>query len=123
MLIIIEKIILKMSRGGTDRQPTGIYAFSNEIITINVESDDDPLPSIRFSQYIREYMNWLSFPFELKKGKNILKAHIEVNIESGGPIYIENKYIPNEQSQNIKIYFEGGTLFQINDDENSFKDF
>ena len=125
------KNILKMSRGGTNRQPTGIYAFTNESITIYVESNnDDPLPSIYFSQYIGESSGWLTNPFKLKKGINNLKVpefdikNIEVNIKSGGPIYIENKYTSNEQSQNIKIYFEGGIifpLFRLNDDENSFK--
>ena len=43
--------ILKMANGGTNKQPTGIYGFSNEIITVYVEANiDDPLPFIRFSQ-------------------------------------------------------------------------
>ena len=64
-----------MSRGGTNRQPTGIYAFANEFITIYAESNDDsPLPSIIFSQYIGESSNWLSSPFQLKKGKKYFKS-------------------------------------------------
>ena len=70
-----SKQILKMSRGGTNRQPTGIYAYSNETIIIYVQSnDEDPLPSIRFSQYIGKYSNWLAKPIQLQKGKNILKV-------------------------------------------------
>ena len=123
--------ILKMSRGGTNRQPTGIYAFSKELIIIYVESNyDDPLPSIRFSQYIGKSSNWLSAPIKIKKGINYIKVpefdikDIEVKIKSGGPIYIENPFTLNEQSENIKIYFEGGILFpyfRLNDDEYIFK--
>ena len=122
--------ILKMANGGTNKQPTGIYGFSNEIITVYVEANiDDPLPFIRFSQYIG-HKNWISSTIELKKGKNIFKiqefnlSDIEVKLKSGGPIYIENKYTSNEQSQNIKIYIEGGILFplfRLNDNEDEFK--
>ena len=124
--------ILKMSRGGTNRQPTGIYGFANETITFYVEAnDDDPLPSIYFSQYMGLYTNWLSSPINLIKGKNVLKvknfniSDLGVNIKPGGPIYIENKYISEEQSQNVKVYIEGGTLFpyfRLNDDEIKFKE-
>ena len=39
-----------MSRGGTNRQCTGIYGYSGDDIIIYVQADDDdPLPSIRFS--------------------------------------------------------------------------
>ena len=125
------KDILKMSRGGTNRQPTGIYGYSNETITIYVDAnDDDPLPSIRFSQYIGMYNKWLSLPYKLIKGKNILTINnfnvedIEIKIKPGGPIYIENKYTSDEQSQNVKIYFDDGILFPIfilNDNEEEFK--
>ena len=123
--------VLLMSRGGTNRQPTGIYAFSNDIITIIVDSDDnDPLPSIRFSQYIGLNSDWLSSSFKLKKGINYLNVtkfnidNIEVKVKKGGPIYIENPYEPKEQSQNVKLYFEDGILFplfRINDNEKNFK--
>ena len=120
-----------MSRGGTNRQHTGIFAFSNDIITIFVDSDDnDPLPSISFSQYIGLESGWLSPPFQLKKGINYLNVTefsiegIEVKLKKGGPIYIENPYEPNEQSQNVKLYFDDGILFplfRINDNEKNFK--
>ena len=41
----------------------------------------------------------------------------------GGPIYIINNYLPDEQSQNIKIYIDDGTLFPIfrlGDDEEDY---
>ena len=124
--------ILKMKRGGTDRQTTGIFGFSNESITIYVDAKDDEinLPSISFSQYRGNTSNWLSTSYKLKKGKNVLvftyfdTQKYEFQIKSGGPIYIENKFDENEQSQNIRIYIEGGTLFpvfRLNDDENEFK--
>ena len=123
--------ILKMRRGSANRQPTGIFVFSNETITIYVDANnDDPLPSIVFTQYVGIYNNWIKPSILLKKGVNVLKvdnfdiSDIKLNIRSGGPIYIENKYTPNEQSQNVKIYIEGGTLFpyfRLNDDEIIFK--
>ena len=126
-----SKSILKMSKGSTNRQPTGIYAYSNEIITFYVQANDnDPLPSIYFSQYVGNYSNWLSSPVQLLKGKNVLKVNefetygLIVKVKAGGPIYIENKNTSEEQSQNIKIYIEGGTLFplfRLNDDEHNFK--
>ena len=127
-----SRTILKMSRGGTNRQSTGIFGLSLENITVYVDAKDDEinLPSIRFSQYRGIYSNWLSSPYKLKKGKNIFvfpffdTHQYDFQIKSGGPIYIENKYDKNEQSQNIRIYIEGGTLFpvfRLNDDENEFK--
>ena len=127
-----SKSILKMSRGGTDRQTTGIFGLSNENITIYVDAKDNEvnLPSIRFSQYRGNTSYWLSNQYKLKKGKNVLAftyfdtQKYEFEIKSGGPIYIENKFEKDEQSQNIRIYIEGGTLFpvfRLNEDENEFK--
>ena len=88
------------------------------------------MPSIIFTQYLGLYNKWLDSPIQLKKGINILKikefdiSEIEVNVKSGGPIYITNKFTSDEQSQNVKIYIEGGTLFpyfRLNDDESKFK--
>ena len=122
---------LKMARGGTNRQCTGIYGFSKDDIIIYVQSEDDsPLPSIRFSQYIGQINKFLSSPFKLKKGKNVIKiptfdlSEIDVKVKSGGPIYIENPYTEDKQSQNIKIYIDNGILFPLfrkNDDEEEFK--
>ena len=62
-----------MSRGGTNRQPTGIFAHSGENISIYVEAEDnDPLPNIIFTQYIGIYSKWMGKKIQLKKGKNIL---------------------------------------------------
>ena len=119
------KNTLKMSIGGIDRQPTGIYAFGGEKITIFVEAEDnDPLPNIIFTQYfVGLYNDRRRLPTPLKKGINFFTVE-RFNMKSGGPIYIENKYTSEEQSQNIKIYIEGGVLFplfRINDNEEEFK--
>ena len=121
------KSILKMSRGGTDRQSTGIFAHSDETISIFVEAEDnDPLPNIIFTQYIGIYNRWVGQTIKLKKGKNFVTVNdfyisdIKVRLKEGGPIYIENKYTNEKQSQNIKIYIDGGVLFplfRINDNE------
>ena len=123
--------VRKLSRGGTNRQCTGIYGYSGDNIIIYVKSNhDDPLPSIRFSQYIGESAIFLSIPFQLRKGENILKipmfttGKIDVNVKPGGPIYIENLFTEKEQSQNIKIYIDNGILFplfRVNDNEEEFK--
>ena len=121
-----------MSRGCTNRQSTGIFGLSNEKIIIYVDANNDEinLPTIRFSQFIGIYSNWLSSPFKLHKGKNILlfpnynTQNYDMKVNSGGPIYIENKFTSEEQSQNIRIYIEGGILFpffKLNDNEIDFK--
>ena len=128
-----SRTILKMNRGSTNRQPTGIYAFSNEIINFFVEANDnDFLPSVVFSQFAGNFTNWLTSPIKLKRGKNYLKvkefdtSNLIIKVKSGGPIYIENIYTSEVQSQHIKIYIEGGTIFpffRLNDDEQAFKRF
>ena len=123
------KNTLRMSRGSNDRQPTGIYAFGGETITIFVEANDsDPLPII-LCQYIGLYNDRDLFFFRLKRGINSFTVYSfntngRDDIKSGGPIYFENGYTSEEQSQNVKIYIEGGVLFplfRINDNEEDFK--
>ena len=56
-----------MSKGSNDRQPTGIYGFSNEEIVIYVDcNEDDRLPSILFSQFFGN-PDWISKPIILQK--------------------------------------------------------
>ena len=132
--VLYSKNILKMSWGGTNRQCTGIYGIPDEIINIYVDCEDnDILPSIRFSQFLGNYKNgWLNSPIKLKKGINKLivpkfdMSNFKFKTNPGGPIYIENKYTSEEQSQKIKIYIEGGRLFPLfrkNDNETEFKQF
>lgn len=130
--ISYSKNVLKMSWGGTDRQCTGIYGFPNETINIYVDCEEnDPLPSIRFSQFLGLYKNgWLSNPIRLKKGINTLifpsfnLNNFKFPTNPGGPIYIENIFTSDQQSQNIRIYIEGGVVFPLfrkNDDEDEYK--
>ena len=123
--------ILKMEKGSTDKQPTGIFGLKNEIITIYVDSkDNNLLPSIQFSQFRSHSTSWISSAKSLKKGRNVLKfnefdvSSFKIETISGGPIYIINEYTSSEQSQDIKIYIEGGKLFplfRVNEDEVNFK--
>ena len=121
-----------MSRGCTNRQSTGIFGLSGEEIIIYVDANTEEinLPTIRFSQFIGINSDWLSSAYKLHKGKNILiftnynTQNFDTKVNPGGPIYIENKFTPEEQSQNIRIYIEGGILFplfRLNDDEIEFK--
>ena len=62
--------VLQMKKGGTNRQSTGIFEFSNKIITIFVDANNNgPLPSIYFSQYLGKSTDWLSSPIHLQKEK------------------------------------------------------
>ena len=119
--------VIKMVWTGTNRQSLGIYALANETITFYVTGEDnDPMPLIRFTQYIGHYSNWLGKEFTLRKGKqtyiynNFQVNSYEIKVISGGPMYILNPYTSDEQSQNIKIYIEGGTIFptyKLNENE------
>ena len=125
---------LKMSMAGTNRQSLGIYVLANEEINIYVTGDiNDPLPKIRFSQYIGHYSNWLGSEINLIKGKQSLVCNnfnvtkYEIKVKSGGPIYISNPYTSEEQSQNVKVYIEGGKIFPSfrlgESDEDEYKNF
>ena len=124
---------LKMASAGTNRQSMGIYGLPGEKITIFVKSDDsDPLPSIRFTQYIGHYSNWLGTEFTLVQGRqsytfdNFTVSSYSITAKAGGPLYISNPYTSDEQSQNIKVYVEGGTLFptfRLGESEDEYKAF
>ena len=125
--------ILKTASAGTNRQSLGIYGLTGEIITFYVTSDDnDPLPTIRFTQYIGHYNNWLGSHINLIKGKQRYKydnfnvSSYSIAVKAGGPIYICNPYTSEQQSQNVKIYIEGGTLFptyRLGENEEEYKVF
>ena len=120
-----------MKYGGTNRQCTGVFGLAYETITIYVYAQEKKLlPRIIFTQFHEKNTNWYSSPIQLNIGKNILKFNnfntedFEEKEISGGPIYIENPYTSTNQSQNIKLYIEGGKifpLFRLNDDETEFK--
>ena len=55
---------------------------------------------------------------------NFDMPEIEVKLKSGGPMYIENIYTEEVQSQTLKIYIENGILFPLfilNDNDEEFK--
>lgn len=122
---------LLISRAGFNRQITGIFGRSNETVTIyvDVENDTIPLPCVQFSQFEGERVNWKGKEICLQPGEQTLifddfqVENYKNKVNPGGPIYIINKYTPEEQSQNIKIYIDDGYLFPIfklNDDEGEY---
>jgi hypothetical protein len=123
---------LKMAHAGTNRQSMGIYGRSNEKINfyVKVSKSTDPLPRIRFAQYIGSWGKWLSKEYQLVAGKNTLVIDNFTLIEGdntptfpGGPIYIVNPYTPSEQGE-ISVYVDGGTVFpsfRIGDDEAEYR--
>ena len=122
---------LMLSRAGLNRQITGIYGRTNNSITIYVAADKDtPLPCIQFSQFAGERVFWKGKEKCLKIGEQTFVVddfnvqNYKYKVNPGGPIYILNPYIPEQQSQNIKIYIDDGILFPIfkyGDDEEKYK--
>ena len=124
---------LKMASAGTNRQSIGIYGLPGETIIFYVTSDEnDPLPTIRFTQYIGHYNNWLGRQINLVKGRqsyqydNFTVNSYSITTKAGGPLYLSNPYTSKQQSQNVKIYIEGGTLFpsyRLGENEEEYKIF
>lgn len=111
---------LQMSSFGTNRQVLGITACPGEQITIYVEGESsDPLPIIKFSQHRGSWRSWLSGDYQLHLGKNILTvpsfdySDYTINVPLGGPIYLCNPYLPSNQSDNVKLYIEGGKSYPV----------
>lgn len=111
---------LDMTWQGTNRQATGIYAKPNETITIYVDAKStDPLPQIVFTQHQGYWSQWKSGNYTLQIGENVLTTpnlynpSWSVKTLAGGPIYIMNPYTTKEQSQDVKLYIEGGTTFPV----------
>ena len=115
---------VKMKWTGTNRQSTGIYGRANEAITITVKrgNKNDPLPSIVCSQYLG--LDFLGETKPLKEGTQTIKfddfkvddRYTNLNefyTFPGGPIYLNNPYTKDMQSQNLSVYIEGGTLFPV----------
>ena len=115
-----SKNVLKMWRGGTNRQITGIFGKSNETIIFHVSYEKgDRLPCFRFTQYVGFSRDWLGNNYCLTKEKDSFRVsdfkteEYIIPMTPGGPIYFTNPYTSEEQNQNIKIYIEGGTIFPI----------
>lgn len=122
---------LQMSSFGTNRQVTGILSTEGSVVTIYVDGNaDDPLPKIRFSQHMGSWRKWMSGELELKLGKNTFTtpnfkySDYTIDVVLGGPIYLCNPYTSETQSENVKVYIEGGTIYPVlrkNSDENLYK--
>ena len=121
---------LKMSSFGTNRQVSGICVKPYQKVTIYVDClDNDPIPTVRFSQNHGHWSGWLSGNYQLKKGKNVLtvpylkNSNYTIDTVDGGAIYIVNPYDSREQSENVKLYIESGDLYPVyrkGQDENQF---
>ena len=123
--------VLQFNSFGTNRQVTGILSSPGQEVTIFVEGESsDPLPKIRFSQHVGFWNSWLGGELQLKIGKNTFttpnfkNSNYSLDVALGGPIYIVNPYTPDQQSQNVKVYIEGGSLYPVlreNTDENAYR--
>ncbi len=122
---------LKFNSFATNRQVTGISARANEVVSIYVEADEgDPLPRIRFSQFYGHWSKWLGGEIQLSRGLNRFTVPYLQNdsyskeVVAGGTIYLVNPYTEEQQSGNVKVYFENGDLYPVfrkGDDEESYK--
>ncbi len=124
---------LKMSWFGTNRQATGISVTPADTLTVYVDGEDgDPLPRLVITQHWGAWSGWKSGEYTLRLGKNVIhpqdmnkegyktqhedqKQSIRagVQVPTGGPIYLVNPYTEKDQSENVKVYIEGGTLIPI----------
>ena len=124
---------LKMTSTGTNKQPTGIFGLTGDTITVYLSAKEgDKLPKIKFSQYYGHYGIFQSGDQDLKIGRNVFTfPNFVTNSYSykpipGGPIYIINPYTEDEQSEDVKVYIEGGRFFPCfkkGDDEKEFLNF
>lgn len=131
-LISYAKDVLKVNVYGytTNRQVTGICGVTGTKVTVYVDAPNpkDPLPSIFFSQASGYWQNWKA-TYSLSRGKNVFTVPqflVEPNGAPGGPIYLVNPYTEAQQSADVRVYIEGGTLFPMfrdGDDEEAFKAF
>lgn len=114
------KYDLDMAYQGTDRQVTGIYAKPDETLTIYVKAKStNSLPQIVFTQHQGNWNLWKSSNYTLALGENVFttpnlySSSWSVKTLAGGPVYIINPYTADEQSSDVKIYIEGGTVFPV----------
>ncbi len=108
---------LKMYFGMSNREPTFIWGTPGEKLKVYVKAeDDDPLPSLIFTQNISNYYE--KAEISLKNGINEITVPA-INptqegyfqkVEQGGCIYINNPYTENQQSSSFRIYIEGGDI-------------
>ncbi len=109
---------LKMTWFSTNRQSTGIGINAGQDLTIYVTgTETDKLPRLVYTQFWGHWSSWNSGEIQLRLGKNVVKARDFVNgnwnVIAGGSVYLVNPYKPTEQSNQVKVYIEGGTLFPV----------
>lgn len=111
---------LQLTSFGTNRQVTGILAYAGDTINVYVDgNENDPLPRVRFSQAMGHWRSWLSGEYQLKLGKNtfvvqdFVTSDYSESVPKGGAIYIVNPYIVSEQSENVKVYIDGGEFYPV----------
>ena len=123
---------LRFNSFTTNRQASGVAAYAGDTVTIYVTGEPgDKLPKIRFSQAYGHWTSWLSGELQLSLGVNTFTVPNFKNgnyttryVPAAGPIYIVNPYGPGEQSENVRLYIEGGDaypVFRLGDDENEYK--
>lgn len=112
---------LCMASFGSNRQSIGVLGMAGDKITIYVTGKEtDALPKIVFTQHIGSWQSWKSGEYSLSLGKNVFTVpsfydadSYKADVPLGGPIYICNPYTSSEQSENVKLYIEGGTLYPV----------
>lgn len=111
---------LKMVWQGTNRQITGVCAVPGETLAVFVEAkEQDPLPTLVFTQHIGYWSKWKSSEYSLNRGLNLITvpdlydSSWSVKTNPGGPIYLCNPYTEKQQSENVKIYMDGGYTIPV----------
>lgn len=122
---------LKMVWQGTNRQITGVCAVPGETLAVFVEAEDrDPLPTLVFTQHIGYWSKWRSSEYSLNRGLNLITvpdlydSSWSVKTNPGGPVYLCNPYTENQQSENVKIYMDGGytiPVYRTGDDAEEYR--
>ena len=109
---------LKLRWSGHSKQPTGIFGLAGETIKVYLEAKStDKLPKIKFAQLQGHWRGWQGGDQNLQIGKNTFtfpnfkNENYPENLIAGGPIYIINPYTEDEQSEEVKVYIDGGYFF------------
>ncbi len=122
---------LKMAWFGTNRQATGISVTPDDTLTVYVTGKEgDPLPRLVMTQFWGAWSGWRSGEYKLSLGKNVIhpgnynkdgyvtqhesdSLRAGVQVPTGGPVYLVNPYEESQQSEEVKVYIEGGTLIPL----------
>ena len=90
-------------------------------ITVKKGAPNDPMPSIRCSQFLGS-TNFLGKVYQLKEGTQTIKVDDfkfdsrydlnRYNTFPGGPLYLINPYTKDQQSQNLTIYMHSSWALQ-----------